>query len=177
MKPHPPYAYGAGTWSPPSRRRGLKRSKESTGGQRALSPPSRRRGLKQYNARIKNPRFTSPPSRRRGLKRTICRYNALIPDVASLAEAWIETVIVQPFHHDLLNVASLAEAWIETTQPCSQTTASPSPPSRRRGLKHPVICKDTLAVLSPPSRRRGLKLCTHLPSCFCFGRLPRGGVD
>ena len=58
--------------------------------------------------------------------------------VASLAEAWIEIrgvwLIVKAG-----GVASLAEAWIEIFSVLSSAFVSPSPPSRRRGLKYQTI--------------------------------------
>jgi len=99
------------------------------------SPPSRRRGLKHRDKfRVANG-FQSPPSRRRGLKRENILHPDHAPEVASLAEAWIETSIVMFALPDSY-VASLAGAWIETRR-MSPTCHYPwSPPSRRRGLKH-----------------------------------------
>jgi len=55
----------------------------------------------------------SPPSRRRGLKHGWWEQAASMSLVASLAEAWIETIHACILHDDP-QVASLAEAWIET---------------------------------------------------------------
>ena len=80
--------------------------------------------------------------------------NAAVVVVASLADAWIETMTCKycsKSHH----VASLADAWIETGDYGDQIVAIVSRPSRTRGLK----LKDTA----------GLKL--------KVGRVPRGRVD
>ena len=74
--------------------------------------------------------------------------------VASLAEAWIEMIILE-IYVLIKFVASLAEAWIEISLK----------PSLVRFLS------------SPPSRRRGLKFIPVLTSAILTGRLPRGGVD
>ncbi|GEM_PF-1097267 len=58
--------------------------------------------------------------------------------VASLAEAWIETSMTCIALTCKL-VASLAEAWIETNRHSFDTGNQRSPPSRRRGLKRQCI--------------------------------------
>ena len=95
----------------------------------------------------------SPPSRRRGLKLQPTDLFARWL-VASLAEAWIETIRLPPSAYFTM-VASLAEAWIET---------------------HNLMAGEK-STLSPPSRRRGLKLTMPLVALRADGRLPRGGVD
>ena len=62
-------------------------------------------------------------------------------------------------------VASFAEAWIEIhISWYKKAMESPSPPSRRRGLKSVLSVVAVIGVLSPPSRRRGLKFdSTSLP--------------
>ena len=79
-----------------------------------MSPPSRRRGLKLHVKIDFDFNVLSPPSRRRGLKRGRLSWRVpRVDQVASLAEAWIETSSqwrIQKSDH----VASLAEAWIET---------------------------------------------------------------
>ncbi len=57
----------------------------------------------------------SPPARRRGLKHTHSYERRDDFDVASRAEAWIETVLKR-FFALLEVVASRAEAWIETSK-------------------------------------------------------------
>ena len=74
--------------------------------------------------------------------------------VASLAEAWIETLSSGNMLMGWF-VASLAEAWIETF-------------SHMRALP---------GQRSPPSRRRGLKPMFRVVSFDNNSRLPRGGVD
>ena len=85
---------------------------------------------------------------------TLSRYG-LTAKVASLAEAWIEILSQHP--NVIRNgVASLAEAWIEIESRRQHQNHSQSPPSRRRGLKCPVL---------------------EVTTKMLFGRLPRGGVD
>ncbi len=65
-----------------------------------------------------------------------------IKKVASLTDAWIETVRTRKFIKRGWQVASLTDAWIETTfiSPNNLTSIS-SHPSRMRGLKL-VLRKD-----------------------------------
>ena len=56
----------------------------------------------------------SPPARRRGSKQSKQGDIAVKAQVASRAEAWIETSLNHP-DKNTLRVASRAEAWIETT--------------------------------------------------------------
>ena len=146
--------------SPPVRRRGLKRSRDdrpphvrpvasraearietwtARGGieTATTSPPVRRRGLKRPG-RPTSPRSApSPPVRRRGLKRHRGGRRDGPVDVASRAEARIET------------------SWGSTYPVAGRW----SPPVRRRGLKpgsSAARCGSRAA--SPPVRRRGLKL-------------------
>ena len=58
---------------------------------------------------------------------------------------------------EVYEVASLAEAWIETAIVFRLATSCSSPPSRRRGLKQMLAKIESGSALSPPSRRRGLK--------------------
>ena len=70
--------------------------------------------------------------------------------VASLAEAWIETPTPRQ-EPGATWVASLAEAWIETEDIPSQINmVLMSPPSRRRGLKRSniVMCQSLPRVAS-----------------------------
>ena len=72
--------------------------------------------------------------------------------VASLAEAWIETPTPRQ-EPGATWVASLAEAWIETEDIPSQINmVLMSPPSRRRGLK-----------------RRNIVMCQSLPRVASLG--------
>ena len=119
------------------------------------SPPARRRGLKLGSGRSKSSPCSSPPARRRGLKLTVALENAVDWDVASCAEAWIETSY-GTIKKLLSLVASCAEAWIETSSfRIDASSGLMSPPARRRGLKH-----DTLEGFIKQE-----------------GRLLRGGVD
>src|SRR4051812_33300109 len=100
--------------SPPARRRGLKHRKarnyhvlqavasraeawiETVEAPRlplqpGASPPARRRGLKPQKKGRPQAGDGSPPARRRGLKLRWRARLLLRPDVASRAEAWIET--------------------------------------------------------------------------------------
>mgnify|MGYP001023666403 CR=1 FL=1 len=91
--------------------------------------------------------------------------------VASRAEAWIETSAAKPTHWRR-GVASRAEAWIETpaSAPCWAWTR-PSPPARRRGLKHEYMILYFDIMSSPPARRRGLKP-TRSAAARRFARSP-----
>src|SRR3954451_24749006 len=77
------------------------------------SPPARRRGLKPPHKVVGNRLPMSPPARRRGLKQCRDGQPLLRADVASRAEAWIETIYQWRFKLPMA-VASRAEAWIET---------------------------------------------------------------
>ena len=74
-------------------------------------------------------------------------------------------------------VASLAEAWIETLYRGHLLTSVRSPPSRRRGLKLRFFGVEDFPFVSPPSRRRGLKPAVTVNRVAAMSRLPRGGVD
>ena len=164
------------------------------------SPPTRRRGLKLRLGAGAVVRRGSPPTRRRGLKLSFGVFPPFVKNVASHAEAWIETKTHRPHYHAII-VASHAEAWIETSKrwraKASRSRSPPtrrrglklsganaiqacvrSPPTRRRGLKHVAGMHDRGQHRSPPTRRRGLK--QALPSQSAIppvSRLPRGGVD
>ncbi len=99
-----------------------------------MSPPVRRRGLKRVDGLVGRNDLGSPPVRRRGLKRP--RWTRLTgpPQVASRAEAWVETDYVLACNPGAA-VASRAEAWVETRPWRSRTRPARSPPVRRRGLK------------------------------------------
>ena len=120
--------------SPPARRRGLKPSYRRLYSVPPKSPPARRRGLKQQNRCLLRCRPASPPARRRGLKPAERWLRLLGYRVASRAEAWIETAIVD-YPNPRPSVASRAEAWIETQVFCIGRLEPGSPPARRRGLK------------------------------------------
>ena len=101
---------------------------------RSRSRPSRTRGLKHLQSAYSAFRCTSRPSRTRGLKLPIVRDAVPLLLVASLADAWIETSIIDTAGLNLTSrpsrtrglkpggwfrsveylVASLADAWIET---------------------------------------------------------------
>ncbi len=68
-------------------------------------------------------------------------------------------------------VASLAEAWIETILLVPWPRQPRSPPSRRRGSKLQITADIRMAVASPPSRRRGSKL-RGCRCGECHGRSP-----
>ena len=58
-----------GSWSPPTRGRGLKRDRSDHDGERSIgSPPTRGRGLKHLPAQGRGAVHRSPPTRGRGLK-------------------------------------------------------------------------------------------------------------
>ena len=77
------------------------------------SPPVRRRGLKLPDQCLNIGGSGSPPVRRRGLKPWHGPDPARPGDVASRAEAWIETDM-EALAAAVAAVASRAEAWIET---------------------------------------------------------------
>ena len=80
----------------------------------------------------------------------------MLTPVASFAEAWIENLWLSGKMKNR-GVASFAEAWIENYfKMLAQKYVTPSPPSRRRGLKK----KDELPLDHPNG-----------------SRLLRGGVD
>ena len=119
--------------------------------------------------------------------------------VASLAEAWIETVsaaktvavrsgrlprggvdrnLRRRSQSRWPQVASLAEAWIETGR--GRLSGAPSRGRLPRGgVDRNGICaaRSSAVARSPPSRRRGSKLCAGHRHDPPLGRLPRGGVD
>mgnify|MGYP007049771420 CR=1 FL=1 len=110
------FLYAVPTWSPPVRRRGLKRLSRFSTLSIVKSPPVRRRGLKHLISPeplhlllvasraeawietslplIASATSMSPPVRRRGLKHNPLKCSAVSGVVASRAEAWIET---QPY--------------------------------------------------------------------------------
>jgi len=101
--------------SPPARRRGSKHHVIDVVILHHASPPARRRGSKHELLADSLVRLVSPPARRRGSKlvrSAIVRQNA---QVASRAEAWIETCASMATGRRPM-VASRAEAWIETEQ-------------------------------------------------------------
>jgi hypothetical protein len=142
--------------SPPSRRRGSKPPTPSAAISASASPPSRRRGSKLSHGVGIGVFVVSPPSRRRGSKHLPLGISQIGEDVASFAEAWIETpgsrrscppddvasfaeawIETHRAADDRggLGVASFAEAWIETAPAQLGATSSWSPPSRRCGSK------------------------------------------
>ena len=145
------------------------------------SPPTRRRGLKRS---VEGLLHWLPPVASHAeawIETAGCLINS-VKDwiVASHAEAWIETPVAC-LPPRTAGVASHAEAWIETPLPALGLRKVWSPPTRRRGLKranprHPMrahgvashaeawietlgaACPVCKPLRSPPTRRRGLKL-------------------
>ena len=82
--------------SPPSRGRGSKPWHQGSLHASGLSPPSRGRGSKLDDVDLSVICDVSPPSRGRGSKHDMLGDLLHIPPVASLAGAWIETILERP---------------------------------------------------------------------------------
>ena len=142
------------------------------------SRPSRTRGLK-LGSRVFNCKILeSRPSRTRGLKREANTAQAA-QIVASLADAWIETITKVPFekcyvvasladawietHQELIiwlmhYVASLADAWIETRRGLSPLCTAPVASLADAWIETGISPRRRSNGTSRPSRTRGLKL-------------------
>ena|GEM_PF-7078887 len=86
-----PSRSSSSSWSPPARRRGLKQAANGISRPDRKSPPARRRGLKRGKTGDYSAAYQSPPARRRGLKHPASPPCLLASEVASRAEAWVET--------------------------------------------------------------------------------------
>ncbi len=121
----------------------------------------------------------SPPSRRRGSKLDVGHAEPSCRDVASLAEAWVETDTRSagwccggrrlPRGGVGRNVR-----WLSLSHRMKL-----SPPSRRRGSKHHSPPLSRCWVGSPPSRRRGSKLrqCDPERCNICVASLAEAWVE
>ena len=79
-----------------------------------MSPPSRRRGLKHFTYDPDVDNYEVASLAEAWIETRADDRGNPKPGVASLAEAWIETFIFWMMK-EINNVASLAEAWIETS--------------------------------------------------------------
>ena len=140
----------------------------------------------------------SPPSRGRGSKPYGTNGYTWTAGVASLAGAWIETMLMAKAP-SRGHVASLAGAWIETlsrregnlrltrrlprggvdrnTPTSAIDAASASPPSRGRGSKHSSDDARNASVRRLPRGGVDRNQREHGLTADGKGRLPRGGVD
>ncbi len=140
------------------------------------SHPSWVRGLKHKASTIQKWKNWSHPSWVRGLKRVNACDIDVVPPVAPLVGAWIETLMSV----DMANqqpVAPLVGAWIETNMLIMFIIILLSHPSWVRGLKHHLYFTLSLLTRSHPSWVRGLKLKALLIVLILRCRTPRGCVD
>ncbi len=147
-------------------------------GQRAASPPSRRRGSKRRYSLFARDVGPSPPSRRRGSKHLLPFEHLAATDVASLAEAWIETAssTTAAMHR----ACRLPRGGVDRNTDVLRGNAGVVGRLPRGGVDRNTanLRIEVEEELSPPSRRRGSKPDTATALSAVHGcRLLGGGVD
>ena len=167
------------SWSPPSRRRGLKITSKVysyiftcrllRGGVdwkllrekiiclMASSPPSRRRGLKICLLKSLSPLCKSPPSRRRGLKILLHEHNFQVRMSPPSRRRGLKIGEIQ-LAQKVFHVASFAEAWIENFVAPLKADPYWVASFAEAWIENFSGGIRRRAVMSPPSRRRGLKI-------------------